>query len=89
MTTFFLHAIRRVLALTALALLSACHRTEPPTDIASAPAASADSKPVLYYYDPMRPETHFDKPGQSPFMAMALVPKYAEAMPAASRLVRR
>lgn len=32
---------------------------------------------VLYYYDPMRPEVHFDKPGQSPFMDMALVPKMA------------
>lgn len=32
---------------------------------------------VLYWYDPMRPEVHFDKPGQSPFMDMALVPKYA------------
>ncbi len=31
---------------------------------------------VLYWYDPMRPEVHFDKPGPSPFMDMALVPKY-------------
>jgi Cu(I)/Ag(I) efflux system membrane fusion protein len=33
---------------------------------------------VLYWYDPMRPEKHFDKPGKSPFMDMQLVPKYAE-----------
>lgn len=32
---------------------------------------------VLYWYDPMRPTVHFDKPGPSPFMDMALVPKYA------------
>ncbi|MFC3715542.1 efflux RND transporter periplasmic adaptor subunit [Luteimonas soli] len=32
---------------------------------------------VLYWYDPMRPEVHFDKPGKSPFMDMQLVPKYA------------
>ena len=34
---------------------------------------------VLYWYDPMVPQQHFDKPGKSPFMDMALVPKYAEA----------
>jgi len=37
----------------------------------------ADAKRILYYYDPMRPEEHFDKPGPSPFMDMQLVPKYA------------
>lgn len=33
---------------------------------------------VLYWYDPMRPEQHFDKGGKSPFMDMQLVPKYAD-----------
>ena len=33
---------------------------------------------VLYWYDPMVPNQHFDKPGPSPFMDMDLVPKYAE-----------
>lgn len=33
---------------------------------------------VLYWYDPMVPNQHFDKPGPSPFMNMDLVPKYAE-----------
>lgn len=32
---------------------------------------------VLYWYDPMVPDTHFDKPGKSPFMDMDLVPRYA------------
>ena len=32
---------------------------------------------VLYWYDPMVPNQHFDKPGKSPFMDMDLVPKYA------------
>lgn len=32
---------------------------------------------VLYWYDPMVPDTHFDKPGKSPFMDMELVPRYA------------
>ncbi len=35
------------------------------------------SKQVLYWYDPMHPEQHFDKPGKSPYMNMDLVPKYA------------
>lgn len=34
---------------------------------------------VLYWYDPMVPAQHFDKPGKSPFMDMQLVPKYAES----------
>jgi Cu(I)/Ag(I) efflux system membrane fusion protein len=31
-----------------------------------------------YWYDPMHPTKHFDKPGKSPFMDMQLVPKYAD-----------
>lgn len=34
---------------------------------------------VLYWYDPMYPDQRFDKPGPSPFMDMALVPKYADS----------
>ncbi len=40
-------------------------------------AASSDERPVLYWYDPMSPQHHFDQPGKSPFMDMQLVPKYA------------
>jgi len=32
----------------------------------------------VYWYDPMRPDEHFDKPGKSPSMDMQLVPKYAD-----------
>lgn len=39
--------------------------------------ATADDRDVLYWYDPMYPNQHFDKPGKSPFMDMELVPKYA------------
>ena len=55
-----------------------------------APAASsAGERRVLYYYDPMYPDRKFDKPGQSPFMNMALVAKYAdEGDPAAAAGVR-
>ncbi|WP_298674349.1 efflux RND transporter periplasmic adaptor subunit [uncultured Sphingomonas sp.] len=48
---------------------------------AGAPAAiqNADSgRKPLYWYDPMVPSQHFDKPGKSPFMDMQLVPKYAD-----------
>jgi RND family efflux transporter MFP subunit len=38
---------------------------------------------VLYWYDPMKPEVHFDHPGKSPFMDMDLVPRYAEEAPSA------
>ena len=38
---------------------------------------STDTK-VLYWFDPMRPDVHFDKPGKSPFMDMDLLPKYAD-----------
>jgi len=34
---------------------------------------------VLYWYDPMAPNQHFDKPGKSPFMDMPLVARYADA----------
>lgn len=34
---------------------------------------------VLYWYDPMKPDQHFDKPGKSPFMDMQLVAKYADS----------
>jgi membrane fusion protein, copper/silver efflux system len=43
------------------------------------PVQSGDAgRKVLYWYDPMVPSQHFDKPGKSPFMDMQLVPKYAD-----------
>ncbi|MEO6092817.1 MAG: efflux RND transporter periplasmic adaptor subunit [Novosphingobium sp.] len=45
----------------------------------AAPAQTADpGRKALYWYDPMVPSQHFDKPGKSPFMDMQLVPKYAD-----------
>ncbi len=41
-------------------------------------ASTADERKALYWYDPMVPDQHFDKPGKSPFMDMQLVPKYAD-----------
>lgn len=46
---------------------------------APAPVANdAGKRKILYWYDPMVPDQHFDQPGKSPFMDMDLVPKYAE-----------
>lgn len=43
-----------------------------------APEQVSGQGKVLYWYDPMYPQQKFDKPGQSPFMDMQLVPKYAD-----------
>ncbi|MEG5897509.1 efflux RND transporter periplasmic adaptor subunit [Enterobacter bugandensis] len=39
---------------------------------------NASEREVLFWYDPMKPDVKFDKPGKSPFMDMDLVPKYAD-----------
>jgi Cu(I)/Ag(I) efflux system membrane fusion protein len=39
---------------------------------------TAQAPKVLYWYDPMVPNQHFDKPGKSPFMDMDLEPMYDE-----------
>jgi Cu(I)/Ag(I) efflux system membrane fusion protein len=44
----------------------------------ASPPPAAPGRPVLYWYDPMVPAQHFDKPGKSPFMDMQLQPKYAD-----------
>jgi Cu(I)/Ag(I) efflux system membrane fusion protein len=56
-----------------IARWTAHHTNAPP----AAQSANAGRK-VLYWYDPMVPSQHFDKPGKSPFMDMQLVPKYAD-----------
>jgi len=45
---------------------------------ASPPKQTATQEAPSYWYDPMQPSQHFDKPGKSPFMDMQLVPKYAD-----------
>lgn len=51
---------------------------------AASASAKQDKAKALYWYDPMYPQQHFDKPGKSPFMDMELVPKYAQEAGAAS-----
>lgn len=40
--------------------------------------AETPERRILYWYDPMVPDKHFDAPGKSPFMDMQLVPRYAD-----------
>lgn len=74
----------RVIAASAVALFAAVasgywwgrsRQEVPATDAAT---EAQDQRAVLYWYDPMVPDQHFDKPGKSPFMDMMLVPKYAD-----------
>jgi len=52
--------------------------TAAPATPSAASAAPQSPGKALYWYDPMFPQHHFDQPGKSPFMDMALVPKYAD-----------
>jgi membrane fusion protein, copper/silver efflux system len=58
-------------------LMPKCPEPQVGASTAGAVAATVESKPQ-YWYDPMRPAEHFDKPGKSPFMDMQLVPRYAK-----------
>jgi Cu(I)/Ag(I) efflux system membrane fusion protein len=49
-----------------------------PADESPATQGADAGRKVLYWYDPMAPSQHFDKPGKSLFMDMQLVPKYAD-----------
>ena len=54
------------------------NRTEISGNTANPPGAAAGQGKPLYWYDPMIPNQHFDKPGKSP-MGMEMVPKYTDA----------
>src|SRR3546814_20755762 len=41
------------------------------------PAMETQGRKILYWYDPMVPSQHFDKPGKSPLLDKQLVPKSA------------
>ena len=45
------------------------------------PSAAPAQDAVLYWYDPMHPDQHFDKPGRSPFMDMDLSYAFRVTMP--------
>jgi len=58
-------------------LVPKCPEAEGMSTATATGGTVAETKPQ-YWYDPMRPAEHFDKPGKSPFMDMQLVPKYAK-----------
>ena len=53
-------------------------RSRPDMPASGAGTSAQDERSVLYWYDPMVPDQHFDKPGKSPFMDMMVVPRYAD-----------
>jgi membrane fusion protein, copper/silver efflux system len=64
-----------IVSVAAIAILGVAlmrHRGAPPAKQIAAQEAPS------YWYDPMHPSQHFDRPGKSPFMDMQLVPKYAD-----------
>ena len=70
-----------IAAVTLLAVgltLGAWWGTQSATDDDAQSTAMTGDRQILYWYDPMVPDQHFDKPGKSPFMDMQLVPKYAD-----------
>lgn len=77
------------LALTAAAAYWLWHRdaTMPTGNDAATAGGSNSSSKALYWYDPMVPDQHFDKPGLSP-MGMQMVPKYADGDGSAKDAVR-
>ena len=75
----------KIFMLCAIALISASWlgywwgRHAAPAPQLKNPTANAAQKKILYWFDPMVPDQHFDKPGKSPFMDMQLQAKYADA----------
>jgi len=67
-----------LIALAAAAGAGYYARTPAPASKPAASATAPKERKILYWYDPMVPASHFDKPGPSPFMDMQLVPKYAD-----------
>lgn len=61
---------------TLIGVLLSSHPEPNPSSI-DATIKGKTERQILYWYDPMVPNQHFDKPGKSPFMDMDLVPKYA------------
>jgi membrane fusion protein, copper/silver efflux system len=83
MTALTLTPARLAAASAALAVIAGsagyglAHLPKPkPAEAPASPAAAGRN--VLYWYDPMAPAQHFNKPGKSPFMDMQLVPRYAD-----------
>jgi len=64
-----------VIVVTVIGFVLIRHHRAPPVQLVASKGAPS------YWYDPMHPSEHFEKPGKSPFMEMPLVPKYADRTP--------
>lgn len=77
--TFIFMAVPAAAVLVALGYFAGHRPGSTPAQIgpaSSGSAADGSGKKVLYWYDTMVPQQHFDHPGLSP-MGMQMVPKYA------------
>ncbi|STQ91947.1 efflux RND transporter periplasmic adaptor subunit [Iodobacter fluviatilis] len=72
------------LAIAALFIGTAAGWWLKPTPNHATASAPVEARKALYWYDPMKPEQHFDQPGKSPFMDMELVPRYADTADSSS-----
>ena len=87
-TAFRIIALLAATALIAFLLVgkrAAWHLSSPaqnPAPAAGSPVASEPQKHILFWYDPMHPAYHSDKPGIAPDCGMALVPMYESKTPA-------
>ena len=85
-TTLIFIAVLAAAVLLTLGYLAGHRPGSAPSQAATAGPASTGSaahgsgKKVLYWYDTMAPQQHFDHPGLSP-MGMQMVPKYAGENP--------
>jgi Cu(I)/Ag(I) efflux system membrane fusion protein len=82
-----LAAVVVAMVLLAVGYFGGRRQTAPPAPTQASSAAPASAGKVLYWYDPMLPDQHFDKPGLSP-MGMQMVPRYADAGGAGGGVVR-
>jgi len=74
-------AMTTIIALATATLLTGCSqsaRTDHQSTDAATSATNKTERNVLYWYDPMNPTVHFQRPGKSPFMDMDLQPMYAD-----------
>lgn len=85
-----LRIVAALLLAVALLLIGYLGGRRHPATMSTSPNAPAtqqtEANKVSYWYDPMVPQQHFDKPGLSP-MGMQMVPKYADTS-AAKDIVR-
>jgi len=84
-------AIATIAVLAGVVLVAAIHgpgwvRSFREQPAPAGPGSATGERKVLYWYDAMHPEHHYDKPGKAPD-GMDLQPQYAEEVPAAQAAI--